>query len=440
MTVNVTAVNDTATGKPSIWGTAKVGHKLAASTGGIRDPDGLPSTFTWQWIRVDGSRESNIGSATSSSYTLVAADQGKTVKVKVGFTDREGTAESLTSDATDTVEAAVTEVCNAPDFGTRRPIWKATLTVEDYLGVGIYVGYDIVDSPTYGALDNPTFTIGANSYTSRTFGIVGHNAPENVGYLVLKLDADLGPRHQAALALHVCDTSLAWSDVRPRATGAAYEWETSFNWSSVTKRTLWLSVPANNTATGAPTISGNARSGQTLTAATNGIADADDLGGATFAYEWLRVGADGTEAVIAGAASGAYTLTAEDVGAKLKVRARFTDALEGEETLTSEAHPSVGTVRAADKAPTAKDGTVTVDEGGTYAFRAADFNFAGVDLCGQAAQRRGRDASGGGHVRRSFRANSRESVSATRLRGRQAYRFVNGRPVGVGASGHQGAA
>ena len=163
----------------------------------------------------------------------------------------------------------------------------------------------------------------------------------------------------------------------PRATGAAYEWETSFNWSSVTKRTLWLSVPANNTATGAPTISGNARSGQTLTAATNGIADADDLGGATFAYEWLRVGADGTEAVIAGAASGAYTLTAEDVGAKLKVRARFTDALEGEETLTSEAHPSVGTVRAADKAPTAKDGTVTVDEGGTYAFRAGDFGFAG---------------------------------------------------------------
>ena len=124
MTVSVTAVADAATGSPSIWGTAKVGHKLTASTGGIRDPDGLPTTFTYQWIRVDGSSESNIASATSSSYTLVAADQGKTIKVKVGFTDNGGTAESLTSDATGAVEAAVTEVCNAPDFGTRRPIWK----------------------------------------------------------------------------------------------------------------------------------------------------------------------------------------------------------------------------------------------------------------------------------------------------------------------------
>ena len=151
MTVNVTALADAATGKPSIWGTAKVGHKLTASTGGIRDADGLPSTFTWQWIRVDGSSESNIASATSSSYTLVAADQGKTVKVKVGFTDSESNAESLTSDATGAVEAAVTEVCNAPDFGTRRPIWTGTITVED-LG-GFVVGFDT--SLAIGGLDNP---------------------------------------------------------------------------------------------------------------------------------------------------------------------------------------------------------------------------------------------------------------------------------------------
>ena len=243
MTVNVTAVADAATGSPSIWGTAKVGHELTASTGGIRDADGLPSTFTYRWIRVDGTSESNITDATSSSYTLVAADQGKTVKVKVGFTDSGGSAESLTSDATDTVEAAVTEVCNAPDFGTRRPIWKATLTVEDYLGAGIFVGYDSITPPGYGALDNPTFTIGGSSYIIKSLDIVGPNYPVGVGDMVLKLDTDLAPRHQAALAFHVCDTSLALSGVDPRAAGDEYEWDTSFNWSSVTKRTLWLSVP-----------------------------------------------------------------------------------------------------------------------------------------------------------------------------------------------------
>ena len=179
--------------------------------------------------------------------------------------------------------------------------------------------------------------------------------------------------------MHVCDVSFSWSDAKPRDPGDYYKWDTTLNWSSVTTRTLWLSIPANNAATGAPTISGNARSGQTLTAATSGIADGDGLDGVTFAYEWLRVGADGTAAVIAGATSAAYTLTAADVGTKLRVRVRFTDALEGKETLTSEAYPSTRTVRAADSGPTATDGTVTVDEDSAYAFRAADFNFAGGD-------------------------------------------------------------
>ena len=373
MTVNVTAVNDPAAGKPSIWGTVKVGHKLTASTGGIRDPDGLPSTFTYQWIRVDGSSESNIASATSSSYTLVAGDQGKTVKVKVGFTDREGTAESLTSDATDTVEAAVTEVCNAPDFGTRRPIWTATMTVGDFGGEGSVVGFSRTFS--IGALDNADFAFRGSSYTIKEAFI-------SLGVLSLQLatsGSDFEAKHDTNFSVHLCDVSISQLDAKRRDPGNVYQWDTTLNWSSVTTRTLWLSIPANNAATGAPTISGTARSGKELTAATSGIADADGLGGVTFAYEWLRVGADGTAAVIAGATSAAYTLTAADVGAKLRVRVRFTDTLEGKEALTSVAYPSTRTVRAADSGPTATDGTVTVDEDSAYAFRAADFNFAGGD-------------------------------------------------------------
>ena len=373
MTVNVTAVNDTATGKPSIWGTAKVGHKLTASTGGIRDPDGLPSTFTYQWIRVDGSSESNIASATSSSYTLVAADQGKTVKVKVGFTDSGGSAELLTSDATGAVEAAVTEVCNAPEFGTRRPIWTGTMTVGDFDGSGGILGFS--SGFGIGALDNANFTFRGISYTINEALMVA----DDLAFELSTVFRDFEAEHNTEFSVHVCDVSFSQLDAKRRVSGDAYEWGTTLNWSSATTRTLWLSIPANNAATGAPTISGNARSGQTLTAATGGIADADGFGpeGVTFAYEWLRVGADGTEAVIAGASSATYTLTAEDVGTKLKVRVGFTDALEGEVAVTSEAYPSTRTVRAADKTPTAKDGTVTVDEDSAYVFRAADFNFAG---------------------------------------------------------------
>ena len=72
MTINVTAVNDPATGAPAISGTAQVGQTLTASTTGIADPDGLPGTFTYQWIRVDAngtSNPTNIG-LDSSAYTL----------------------------------------------------------------------------------------------------------------------------------------------------------------------------------------------------------------------------------------------------------------------------------------------------------------------------------------------------------------------------------
>ena len=101
MTVNVTAVNDAATGKPTIEGTAQAGETLMAGTSGIMDADGLPSSFTYQWVRVDSdgtSNEMDIGS-NSDTYTLMADDVGKKVKVKVTFTDNGGTTETVTSDA-----------------------------------------------------------------------------------------------------------------------------------------------------------------------------------------------------------------------------------------------------------------------------------------------------------------------------------------------------
>ena len=47
---------------------------------------------------------------------------------------------------------------------------------------------------------------------------------------------------------------------------------------------------ANTQATGAPTIGGTAQVGETLTADTSGIADADGLTNVSFAYQWLSDG------------------------------------------------------------------------------------------------------------------------------------------------------
>ena len=95
MTINVTAVNDPATGTPTISGTAQVGQILTASTGDIADADGLPSAFTYQWKRYAADRttfEANIGTD-SMTYTLTASEEGKKVRVEVKFTDDGGSSE-----------------------------------------------------------------------------------------------------------------------------------------------------------------------------------------------------------------------------------------------------------------------------------------------------------------------------------------------------------
>ena len=80
-----------------------MGETLTAGIGDIADVDGLPTTFpgdyTFQWLRVDADGVSNqtlIGTD-ATTYTPVAADTGKKIKVQVTFTDGGGTAETLTS-------------------------------------------------------------------------------------------------------------------------------------------------------------------------------------------------------------------------------------------------------------------------------------------------------------------------------------------------------
>ena len=99
--------NSAATGAPTISGTAQVGQMLTVSTSDISDSDGLDNAnFTYQWLSNDGTSDSNISGASSSTYTLAAADEGETVKVRVSFTDDRGHQETLTSTATAAVTAA----------------------------------------------------------------------------------------------------------------------------------------------------------------------------------------------------------------------------------------------------------------------------------------------------------------------------------------------
>ena len=93
---------------------------------------------------------------------------------------------------------------------------------------------------------------------------------------------------------------------------------------------------ANSPAAGVPTISGTAQVGETLTANTSGIADADGLANATFSYQWLA-----DDAEIAGATGLTYTLTDSEESKAITVQVSFTDDADNGETLTSAATGAV---------------------------------------------------------------------------------------------------
>ena len=82
---------------PTISGTSRVGETLTASA---NMPDGV--SFTYQWLTND---DDEIDGATSKTYVVKATDLGKTITVRVDFTDDEGVAWSHYSDPTAAVVA-----------------------------------------------------------------------------------------------------------------------------------------------------------------------------------------------------------------------------------------------------------------------------------------------------------------------------------------------
>ena len=321
--LTITPPNNLPTGAPTISGAAQVGETLTADTSDIGDDDGLTNVaFSYQWLANDGISDTDIAGETDSSYTLAASDEGKTIKVRVSFTDDAANEETLTSAATSEVVAA-----GAP-----------------------------TDPP--GGPHN--LTGAANADGTVTLSWDAPNDDSVTGYQILRRRPREG---EGTLLVHVNDTGSTATEYTDTDVTAdvlhAYRVK-AINAVGLSRQSNFVNMtptlpaePAQNSpATGRPAISGTAQVGETLTADTSGISDADGLADATFAYQWL---ADGTGT--AGATGDAYILTTSEMGKIIKVRVSFTDDAGNEETLTSTA---TGTVSPAVQPQTANSSATGV--------------------------------------------------------------------------------
>ena len=301
--------NSPTTGTPAISGTAQVGEPLTAETSGIADADGLTKvSYSYQWVANDGTADTDITDATDSIYTLAATDEGKTIKVKVSFTDDAGNGVTLTSSATAAVDAASnTPATGAPAInGTAQvgePLTAETSGIADADGL-TKVSYSYQWVANDGTSDTD-ITGGADSTHTLVSGDEGKTIKVRVSFT-----DDAG-----------FDETL--TSVATEAVGFAVQQQI-----------------ANSAATGAPTISGTAQVGEPLTAETSGIADADGLTKVSYSYQW--VANDGTADMdITDATDSIYTLAATDEGKTIKVKVSFTDDAGLEETRTSAATTAV---------------------------------------------------------------------------------------------------
>jgi Ca2+-binding RTX toxin-like protein len=301
-TAAVANVNDLPTGSVTVTGTATQNQVLTAANT-LADADGL-GTIGYQWqSSTDGTTWTAISGATASTFTLTATQVGQKVRVRASYTDGHGTAEAVASAATATIASITnslpTGTVTATGTATQNQVLTAANTLADVDGLGT-IGYQwqsSTDGTTWTAISGAT----ASTFTL-TEAQVGKQVRVNASYT---------------------DGHGTLESKASTATAAV--------------------VNVNDLPTGTVTLTGTATQNQVLTAA-NTLADVDGLG--TIGYQW-QSSTDGTTwTAISGATASTFTLTATQVGLKVRVRASYTDGHGTAEAVASAATATIANVTA----------------------------------------------------------------------------------------------
>ena len=297
--VVVARSNEKAAGVPMIGGIAKVGHQLTVDTSGITDDDGMTNAyFTYEWladdsylIYISGDYPHGFYSThyvRGPTHTVRSRDVGKTIRVRVSFTDDAGNKEMLTSEATGTV------VPNRPPAP-----WSLSF----------------LSSVTE---DNDVFLdwVGL-SFTDETVN----------GHRIYRHRPDEGETEAVVLVENTNSSTTEWTD-EDAVFGTRYIYHVAaISPTGISE----LSDPYEVTV-GIPAVVGTPKNGQELSADTSGIWKPawPRNGTYSFRYQWLANGA-----VLNDAYHVTYTPSAEDIGKTITVRVSFTDNDGNEITLTS---------------------------------------------------------------------------------------------------------
>ena len=256
---------------PAVSGTAAVGQKLSTSTGSWA---GTPTAYAYQWQRCSfsGGNCANIPGATGATYTLAAADGGQTVRSTVSAANGNG-ASAYASSLVSNVVVPLPATTVAPVVSGVAAVGKTLSTTSGTWNTPSTFGYQWLR-----CADDGSSCSGIPGATHSTYVVA---------------NADGG---------HVLEARISASNQAGTATALSNH------------TALVVAKPA---ATDAPRITGAAKAGDTLKAATGAWSSAPTA----FGYQWLRCDANGSNCTkIARATKPTYRATQHDVGHRLRVR------------------------------------------------------------------------------------------------------------------------
>jgi hypothetical protein len=267
------------TTRPTVSGTARVGQTLTAATGSW---SGSPTGYDFQWQRCSssGSDCADIPGATSGTYALVAADEGKTIGVGVTASNADGS-----STAYSALVGPVPPQGSAPAY-TTQPSISGTAKEGEKLSAsrGAWSGTEPI---SYSYQWQRCDTAGRNcDLISGATGDTYVLAAADVGHTVLV----------GVIARNAYGTVTGFT--QPTAVVAAGP-------------SLLPSAAVG------PVISGTAAPGQTLSVSDGTWQGAAPL---TFTYQWQRCDSAGQNCASIGGATGrTYKVTSADAGHALVV-------------------------------------------------------------------------------------------------------------------------
>ncbi|MEM7122608.1 MAG: FecR domain-containing protein [Pseudomonadota bacterium] len=306
----VANVNDEPAGAVLIDGVAQEDSELAANTDGLSDDDGL-GAFSYQWQALIDGEWIDIAGATDDSFTPGDVEVGAQVRVVVSYTDGEGTAETVESDATDPIANVNDEPAGAVTIdGVAQEDSELTantdgLSDDDGLGEFSYQWQSLVDGEWIdiaGATDD-AFTPGDDQVGQQLRVVVSYTDGEGTAESV---ESD--------------PTASIGNE--------------------------------NDPPEGAVLVDGVAQEDSELAANTDGLSDDDGLG--AFSYQWQAL-VDGEWIDVAGATGDTFTPGDDEVGAQVRVVVSYTDGQGTAETVESVATDPVANVN------DDPEGAVTID-------------------------------------------------------------------------------